>query len=222
VPDYVKRIGGANVSAGGSSGSLLVWPTAHPTVAVQPNEKLSISLRLRRPDGTPVEIRPAADAPSFCRLRREGQGTGYWLDVEVPSSQSGTYSIPLDITGEPVEKVRLALDVRMIADNLVATPKEIDLGTVSSKMTEGSPPRQARIGIRSLVGTFRIKALSSSLPFVKLEARTVIEGTNYLIRVTVDPKLLPARPGPYSGAAMIDTDDGRRVQVPLKISVESN
>jgi hypothetical protein len=188
---------------------------------VQPNEKLSIALRLRRQDGAPVEIRPAADAPSFCRLRREAQGNGYWLDIEVPSSQSGSYAIPLDITGEPVEKVRLALEVKVITDNLVATPKEIDLGTVSSKTTDG-PSRQARIGIRSLVGAFRIKALSSSLPFVKLEAQTVIEGTNYLIRVTVDPKLLPARPGPYSGAAVVETEDGRRVEVPLKISVESN
>jgi hypothetical protein len=187
---------------------------------VQPNEKVSISLRLRRQEGARGEVKLAADAPSFCRLRREQQGSGYWLDIEVPSSQSATHAIPLEITGEPVEKVRLALDVRMVADNLVATPGELDLGTVSSRLTDESSPKQSRFGVRCLVGTFKIKSLSSTLPFVKLEAQTVIQGTNYLIRVTVDHQMLPDKPGPYTGGAVVVTEDGKRLEVPLKITVE--
>jgi hypothetical protein len=154
-------------------------------------------------------------------LRREEQGNGYWLDIEVPSSQSATREIPLEVTGEPVERVRLVLDVRMVADNLVATPKELDLGTVSSSQTDASSPKQSRFGVRCLVGTFQIKSLSSTLPFVKLEAQTIIQGTNYLIRVTVDHKMLPARRGAYTGAAVIETEDGKRLEVPIKISVEN-
>ena len=112
-------------------------------------------------------------------------------------------------------EMRVRLTVNVLAENLIVTPKALDFGEVSLAKTRNA---FQRVGIRKLVGTFHIKALSSSLPFLKLEQTTILENTNYLVRVTIDPTK-PLKTGAYDGALLIETDGGNRLQVPIKIKI---
>ena len=75
-----------------------------------------------------------------------------------------------------------------------------------------------RVGIRKIVGTFHIKAVSSTLPFLKLEQVTMVENSNYLIRITIDAAK-PVKAGSYDGVLLIETDGGKRLEVPIKMTL---
>src|SRR5207244_10386917 len=97
----------------------------------------------------------------------------------------------------------------------VVTPKAIDFGEVTLANARTS---FQRLGIRKIVGTFHIRALSSSLPFFKIDQTTMVENTNYLVRVTIDPAK-PLRSGTYDGVLLIETDGGNRIEVPIKLKL---
>ena len=111
--------------------------------------------------------------------------------------------------------MRLRLTVNVLGENLIVSPKALDFGEVSLAKARNS---FQRVGIRKLVGTVHIKSMSSSLPFLKLEQTTIIENTNYLVRVTIDPAR-PLKPGSYDGVLLIETDADKRIEVPIRIKV---
>ena len=75
-----------------------------------------------------------------------------------------------------------------------------------------------RVGVRKIVGSFHIKTLSSTLPFLKLQQATMVDGSNYLIRITIDAAR-SLKPGPYEGVMLIETDEGHRVEVSIKLKL---
>jgi hypothetical protein len=78
--------------------------------------------------------------------------------------------------------------------------------------------RTGRVGIRKQVGSFQIKSLTSTLAFLKLEKQTIVEGSNYLVRVTLDTTSLP-KAGPYTGVIRIETDDSLTPVVEIHVKV---
>jgi hypothetical protein len=140
------------------------------------------------------------------------------MDIPIdPSSGSGTRTatVAVDPGGERMREIRVRLTVNVLEQNLVVTPKTLDFGEVSIAKARTS---LQRVGIRKLIGTFHIKTLSSSLPFLKLEQTTMVENTNYLVRVTFDPAK-PLKPGTYDGMLVIETEGSNRIEVPIKLKL---
>ena len=116
--------------------------------------------------------------------------------------------------GSSRSEIQVKLKTSVPVDNLVVTPKDIDFGDLPVAGLSGSVKR---FGIRKLVGSFHIKTLSSTLPFLKLEQATMVDGSNYVIRVSIDQS--KARPGSYSGSVVVETYEAHRIEIPVKIKI---
>lgn len=178
---------------------------------------MTIALRLRAlaPDAGTLKL--GAGAPDSWNLRREAAGD-YWLDIPVDASGgTATSAAPLivDLGENRSGEIRVQLMVTVPAENLVVTPRDLDFGELTLAGVSGAVQR---VGIRKIVGSFRIKTLSSTLPFLKLAPATMVEGSNYLIRITIDPAK-PLKPGAYSGVVHMETDEGVKVDVPIKVKL---
>lgn len=217
LPAYVKRITTADIAHGETNGAFQIWPTTRPAISVEPGERLTIALRIRAvaPDAGTLKLGP--DAAESWKLRREAAGD-YWLDIPIDAGGgSGSRTAPLvvDLGENRSREIRVQLMVSVPAENLVVTPRELDFGELTLAGVSGAIKRA---GVRKIVGSFHIKMLSSTLPFLKLQQSTMVDGSNYLIRVTIDPTK-PLKPGAYSGVVLIETDEGHRVEVPIKLKV---
>lgn len=215
LPAYVKRITTADVARGETNGAFQIWPTARPVISVEPGERLTISLRIRAlaPDAGSLNLGPGA--PESWKLRRDAAGD-YWLDIPIEAGGgSGSRAAPLvvDLGENRSREIRVQLMVTVPGENLVVTPKDLDFGELTLA-TAGAAIK--RIGVRKIVGSFHIKTLSSTLPFLKLQQSTMVDGSNYLIKVTID-QTRPLKPGAYDGVVLIETDEGHRVEVPVKL-----
>lgn len=216
MPGYVKRITTADVGRGEVNGAFQIWPTARPVITVEPGERVAIALRIKAlaPDAGSLKLAPGA--PDTWKLRREANGD-YWLDIPIdPASESSSRVVPLVVEQSDgrSREIRVRLMVNVPAENLIVTPKELDFGEVALASVKGT---LRRVGVRKIVGSLRIKALNSTLPFLKLEQATMVEGSNYLIRITIDPTR-PLKAGAYNGVVVIETDE-RRVEVPVKLKL---
>jgi len=216
VPAFVKRISNADIAHGDKVDAFNVWPSARPNVTVERGERLAISLRIRPLGGGSLKLSAASD--SF-KLRREASGSGYWLDIPIePANDASPRVIPIALqASDPPGDLTIQLTVNVQAENFLMTPRQLDFGEVSLADLR-SAPKGGRVGIRKLVGAFHIKALSSTLAFLKLEQQTIVEGSNYLIRARIDSSNLP-KAGTYNGVLQIETDDAQfpRLEVPIKI-----
>lgn len=186
-------------------------------ISVESGERLAIALRIKAltPDAGNLKLGPTA--PDTWKLRREGNGE-YWLDIPIgPATETSERVVPLvvELSGGSSREIRVRLMVNVPAENLVVTPKELDFGEVA---LENARLTLKRIGVRKIVGSLHIKALTTTLPFLKLEQATMVEGSNYLIRITIDPTK-PLRAGAYDGTVVIETDEGHRVEVPVKLKL---
>ena len=218
VPDYVKRIATADIRHGEVIGAFQVWPTARPSITVEAGERLTMALRVRAIGQDASTLKLAPDAPDAWKLRRDPKTGDYWMDMQIDASNGpGTHTATLvvDAGNGRTREMRIRLTVSVLAENLIVTPKALDFGEVSLDKARTSIQR---VGIRKLIGTFQIKAVSSSLPFLKLEQATMVESSNYLVRLTIDPNK-PLKPGTYDGALVIETDGGNRIEVPIKIKL---
>jgi hypothetical protein len=218
VPDYVKRIGTADIGHGEVIGAFQVWPTARPSITVDAGERLTVALRVRAVAQFAGTLKLAPDAPDAWKLRRDPKTGDYWMDMQIDASNdAGTHTAMLlvDAGDGRTREMRIRLTVNVLAENLIVTPKALDFGEVT---LAHAPTSLQRVGIRKLIGTFHIKALSSSLPFLKIEQTTMVENSNYLVRLTID-QAKPLKPGTYDGALVIETDGGNRIEVPIKIKL---
>ena len=217
VPAYVKRITTADIGYGESNGAYHIWPTARPAISLEPGERLTISLRIRPLAAGAGTIKLGPDAPDSWKLRRE-TSSDYWLDIPLDAGGSaGSQSAPLvvDLGENRTREIRVQLVVTVPAENLVVTPKELDFGELSLASAVGAV---TRLGLRKVVGSFHIKSVTSTLPLLKFQQTTMVEGSNYLIRVTIDTTK-PLKPGSYDGMVLIETDVGRRFEVPIKLKI---
>jgi hypothetical protein len=217
LPAYVKRITTANIPRGETSGAFQIWPTAQPRISIEPGERLTIALRIRALASDAGTLKLGPGAPESWKLRREASGD-YWLDTPIDAgSGSGLSSAPLvvDLGQGRSREIRVQLMVTVPGENLAVTPRDLDFGELTLASASGAVKR---VGVRKIVGSFHIKALSSTLPFLKLQQTTMVEGSNYLIRIAIDPAG-PLKAGTHSGVVLIETDDGHRVEVPIKLKL---
>jgi hypothetical protein len=207
------------VAHGEKVGPFNVWPTARPVITVERGERLTTSLRIRPVAATGGGLKLGAASDSI-KLRRETNGNGYWLDIPVePATDSSPRVIPVALqASDSSGDLNIQLTVNVQAENLIATPRQLDFGEVSIADLQSGSRKFGRVGIRKLVGAFHIKAVSSTLGFLRLEQQAIIEGSNYLIRAHIDPAKLP-KAGIYNGVLQIETDDAQvpRLDVPIKI-----
>jgi hypothetical protein len=219
LPDYVKRINGRDIEHGQSAGPANVWPASHPSLDVEKGERVTLGLRLRpaKPAGA-LKVALLPNTPSGVKLRRETTGTGYWLDVATePITSQTSIEVPLRLESDTAPSdLTIKITLNVPAANLVATPKQLELGVISLSDLKSGTPKVGRLGVRKLVGSFRITALRSSLPFLSLEQKTIVDGSNYLIRVAVNPS---AKPGEYAGTINVETDDHQHLEVPVKLTI---
>lgn len=217
LPAYIKRLKTAEIARGEKNEAIQIWPTSLPAITVEPSERLPIGIRFRAlaPDAGTIKLGPGA--PASWKLRSETAGE-YWLDLQVDGSAGSstqTAQLIVDMGGNRSREIRVQLAVTVPPENLVATPRELDFGEVT---LAGARTANQRLGIRKLVGTFHLKSLSSSVPFLKLTPTTMVEGSNYLIRITID-ETKPVKAGAYSGVVLIETDEGRKIEVPIKLKL---
>ena len=231
LPGSVKRITNSNIGHGEAVESFNVWPTANPIVSAVRGESVKFSLRIRPTARGIGELQLSNDNGGRYRLRREANKEGYWLDIETePINEPGLHkrSIQLQTAGGSTSRLTLQLTINIAltlqltinvaAENLVATPASLDMGEVELASLKSGFQKTTRLGVRKLIGSFNIKSVTATLPFLKFERQTIVEGSNYLIRVSIDPDSLP-KPGPYNGLLRIETDDAQspRVEVPIKV-----
>jgi hypothetical protein len=221
LPGFVKRMINTNVGHGENVESLNVWPTANPVVSAARGESVRLSLRIKFSARDSGELQLSSDNGGQYRLRRGANKEEYWLDVETgpinePGSQTRNIEIKTTNPNQPALTIKLTINVA--SENLVATPASLDLGELELASWKSGAQKTARQGIRKLIGGFNIKSISSTLPFLKFEQQTIVEGSNYLIKVSINLNSLP-KPGPYSGVLRIETDDAQtpRVEVPVKV-----
>ncbi len=221
LPGFVKRISTADVEFGDIAAGFRVWPTSRPTLLLERGEKLDITLRFRPQTGNTATLALGPDAPDFCKLRRDQTSNTYWLDITAgPVDASVKRAVPLVVTDPNGTSIKLPVNVAIDvpAENVIVTPRELDLGEINLSRLKAGQQKIGRAGIRKLVGSFRIKSLSSSLPFLTLELQTIAEGVNYIIRTRFDLEQLP-KAGAYNGSLVIETDDGTRFNLPVKLTI---
>jgi hypothetical protein len=220
LPAFVKRLADVEIRSGYTLAGFNAWPVSRPTVTLERGEKLDITLRLRPLSASSGTLALAPDAPAFYKLRYDASSNAYWLDLTAgPADASVTQAVPLVVTADgSSSKLNLNLAIEVPVENLIVTPRELDLGESALSILKTGQQKSGRIGIRKLVGSFYIKALSSTLPFLKLEQQTIVEGSNYLIRVRIDAETLP-KAGVYTGVLVIDIDDKQKLQIPVKLTL---
>lgn len=212
----MTRLKPGDIGHGENYGAYQVWPTSRPEVSLEKGEKLAIPVRIR-PTGS-ENLTVTLEPGSPWKLRKEASGD-YWLDVLAENGPQATpqaAKLTVDF-GSSHSEIQVKLTTSVPADNLVATPKDIDFGELPVAGLNGSV---RRFGLRKLVGAFHIKHLSSTLPFLKFEQATMVDGSNYLIKVSIDAS--KAKPGSYTGTVVVETDEAHRVEVPVKIKIVSN
>jgi hypothetical protein len=220
LPAFASRISNADIAHGEKVGAFNVWPAARPVIAIERGERLLITLRIKPAAPDSGSLKLAAASQSY-KLKREASGDGYLLEIAVePSNDAAPRVMPavLEINDGTSGKLDLQLTVNTQAESLAISPRQIDLGEVSLADLPGALATGGRIGIRKAIGLFRIKSLSTTLDFLKLEQRTLVEGSNYLIRISLDPARLP-KAATYTGVIRIETDDPQtpRIETPIKL-----
>ena len=223
LPEFVKRIGNADVQRGETAGTFKLWPTSRPSITTGRGERFSFALRIRPTEPGPSELQLSTKPTEQIdlKLRPESKGSGYFLDVAVgPFSEPGSHNATIELRtsrdGSPPVKVQLTVNV--LADNVITTPSSLDIGEILLSNLRAEPRVIGRIGVRKRVGAFRITSISSSLQFIKAAQQAIVEGSNYLIRLSSDPSVLP-KPGSYNGVMRIETDDSQKPRLEVPISV---
>jgi hypothetical protein len=220
LPAFAARISNADIAHGEKVGAFNVWPAARPIITVERGERLTVTLRIRPTEPASAVLKLARASETY-KLRREPNGDTYLLDLMIePSNDLAQQIIPvaLEINDGASGQLALQMTVNVQAENLIATPRQLDFGEVSLASLRDGLTGGGRFGIRKTVGTFHIKSLTSTLDFLKLEPRTIIEGSNYVIRVSFDQTKLP-KAATYTGILRVETDDPLtpRVEIPVKM-----
>ena len=217
LPASVSIIKNASLERGEQTGAFNVWPTSSPLVELERNKSATLSLRIKPVVSNGATLKLAAKTPDTVKLRPEGKA--YWLDVAIaPMSESGYHSVPITIESSDGNKINVTVSAYIPDENIVVTPRELDLGETTLADANGNMQRRGRLGVRKLVGAFQIKSLSSTLNFLKLEQQTIVAGSNYLIRIGINPAVV-VNAGAYKGIIRIETDEGRILEVPVKITL---
>ena len=225
VPDYIKRIANANITNGEQVGSYRVYPTARPDVTLERGEHFKLTIKIKAQGMEDGDLKIAAPIPdAVVTLKKGDTGDQYILEIEPqPLSAGGTRTIkiPLQSTGAKHETLEVVVTLHAPDNSIVFTPDVVNCGEVSLSSLKNEALRVGRVGIRKLVGKFKITAISSSLPFLHAEVQALVDGSNYVVRLNTLTNNLP-KAGAYEGVIRVETDDPgyTKLEIPVKIVVK--
>lgn len=223
LPGFVKLIETAAIARGDQIGPFKVWPSARPTLSLEPGVSTSIAIRIRLDAAESGELKLVSDASDGASYSLRREGSDYWLNIAIKPSKeasSETTKIILKTTSTIPQSLTIHLTTRTPEENVTVTPRSVALGDVALSSLKTGSARITRIGVRKVVGSFRVRSVSSTLEFLKLESQTIVDGSNYLIRVSIDPQKIPPA-GQYAGVIRIETDDAGtpRMEVPVTLTL---
>jgi hypothetical protein len=144
-------------------------------------------------------------------------GRGLLADIAIDAvGRSVNQAVPLvvDLGENRASEIRVQLMVTVPAENLVVTPRDLDFG---ERTLAGVRVWFQGSALESWSARF-ISKQSRQRRFLELALTTMVDGSNYLIKITVDPTT-PLKPGAYTGVVLIETDEGRKIEVPIKLTV---
>jgi hypothetical protein len=219
VPTFVKRIQNASIIQSEKAGAFTAWPAAQPIITLERGERLPISLRIR-PLDLNQKVQLSSPSETYT-VTKETNGSGYMVNTTVEAPAEGlSRVIPLVVKVAGGEDLKLQVTVNVPAESLTLTPRQLDFGEVPLGKLAGGDSVTKRLGIRKQVGTFGIKSLTSTLEFLQVDSQTIIDGSNYLIRVRFDSTKKP-KAATYTGTLRIETTDTSQpvVEVPIKLVV---
>jgi hypothetical protein len=148
-------------------------------------------------------------------------GKRYELFVSTnPALKPGQYKQDVKLTTDDktTQEIKLHLEATVFA-KVLASPSFISmpkLDMVSDIASINMPAIYIR-KVREL--GLNLKDVRSSLPFLKLEVKTEIEGQFYIIKLSLDPSKIE-KPGDYKGEVIVDTNDAEvpQLKIPINIS----
>ncbi|MEW6125598.1 MAG: hypothetical protein AB1757_00930 [Acidobacteriota bacterium] len=225
VPEFIKRMTKVNLTGGEDVGLYKVYPTAHSEMVVERQERVKLIYKIRTDDAQAGELKLVSNDFKDAKytLRRDPASANYFLEVETePVGEMGARNVKITLqnTGDKVQTFDIVLALKVPAESLTFAPSVVNCGEVPLSSLKEFANRVGRLGIRKLAGTFKIKAVSSTIQFLKPEIQEMVAGSNYLVRLSTDPQNLP-KPGSYEGMIRIETDDAQKpvVEVPVKIVI---
>lgn len=247
LPAWAQRIGNADLVNGERVDTFKVWPTAHPQVTLERGKPFSFSLKVwtgegdsknlvlkvasgsstARPSGAPGPQQRDAEIVSFppekifFKIRREGT-VAYWLDINIdPLDQPGNYKTKIDMPQDsPLAGLGIELSGTVPGKNLAAFPDSLEITALSIKDIQAGQTSIARVGVRKQSGTFNIKSISSTIPFLSADAQAIFANQNYLLNVKIKA-VAALKPGVYDGRIIVETNDVAtpKLEIPVKITL---
>jgi len=249
VPEIYRRLQNGDYLNGQRVRTFEVWPTGHPFIVMEKGERLTFPLRVWRNQldarvanpvsedmdhktaSAPDAQRPAAGVQQKLpfptgainyRIRPGADSRGFWIDIDVSGiDKGGLFEWSANVTDPSTgESFPIELSALIYDQNLIVNPRSLDFGEVSLSVLQKTPIIAAQLNLRKMIGPIHIKAVSSTLAFVKGGVQVLVDGSNYLVKAYVisSPGV---DPGKYEGTIRLDTDDPAhaRIDVPFKMTV---
>jgi hypothetical protein len=249
LPDVYRRFQNADFVNGQRVATFEVWPSAHPFIVMEKGERLTVPLRVSRGQldtgiasvttedagrkyvsgaVRPGQVNEEQSKPPFppgavaYRIRPGASQRGFWIDIEIAGVvKGGQYRWSANIADPSGgESIPIELSALVFEENLIVNPQSLDAREVSLAALKDTPIIVARMNVRKMIGSIHIKAVTSTLTWVKGGLQVLVDGSNYLVRVYLlqSPGVAP---GQYEGTIRIGTDDPARPQidVPFKVTL---
>lgn len=223
LPPFVNRIENAVINRGEYLSGFNVWPSARPRITLQTGERFTLSLRIRPEQTNAGHISKASseDGAVPTAVRYEKGDRSYWVDIIIPAAgEPGQRSIPVKLAIEQgiESELSIALRISVTSEGTLVTPRTLDLGEMSLGSGGDLSTVSGRIGVRKQLGGLHLGSVKSTVPFLKTETLTIVEGVNYVVRISLEPgaKLTP---GSITGSVIIETDDPERprIEIPVRL-----
>jgi hypothetical protein len=222
VPDYVKRIINASIEHGEQVADFKVWPTSQPALMIERGERVALSLRIAPQKNTAPKLMVVMNKSDKVKCELKAQDTLYWLDVDIgPIDSAGYFDLPLTlISSDGSSDVPIKLAINVVNNDIIPSLASLDLGQESIRALKKGAVKTGRFGVRIQLGAFQIRAISSDLPFLAFEKQTLVEGSNYLVRVSVNAKA-KLKQGIYGGVIRVETDNTRNavIELPVRLTL---
>ncbi len=224
VPDFIKRIANANITNGEQVGSYRVYPTAKPDVTIERNEPYQLTVKIKATGVEDGELKIAAPVEgATVNLKKNAATEQYTLDIvpnPVGAGGTRTIKIRLQSTGAKGETFDVVVTLHTPDNSLIYTPENVNGGEVALASFKNAALRVGRVSLRKTVGKFKILSVTSSLPFLQPEVQTLVDGSNYMVRLNTLPTAAP-KAGAYEGMIRVETDEPgyTKIEIPVKIVV---
>ncbi len=205
------------------AGPFLMQPNDRWVTSVVTGTSTSTRMSLLSSEPKPVHIKKVVSGGTNfnVKLQTIEDGKRYELAIATnPALRPGHYeqSVQLMTDNAQLPVATVLLEVTVFA-RVFVMPSAITMQPVSLDSDLSAinlPLIQVK---RRNEGGLKINSISSTLPFVKLEVTTIIEGESYTIRIRFDKSKIPGV-GRYSGKIRIETNDSdvSAAEIPLQVA----